>query len=162
MTILWALHVQGPDDVYAAPSWAAAAEAATWLEHRALQARLRSEPDFPAVSFAAIPWPHSAASHAADLPRWSEVYPGLPASTPETRPAPDPQLEPIHVIASDPTTPIIGYRDKNPPSMETPAAPKCDCEGPQKVGADWHAPYCSTVPGGKELRERLERDSLNR
>jgi hypothetical protein len=47
-------------------------------------------------------------------------------------------------------------------AQETPAAPKCDCEGPQKIGPDYHAPYCSTVAGGKELREQLERDSLNR
>jgi hypothetical protein len=47
-------------------------------------------------------------------------------------------------------------------TQETPAAPKCDCEGPQKIGPDYHAPYCSTVAGGKELREQLERDSLNR
>jgi hypothetical protein len=47
-------------------------------------------------------------------------------------------------------------------AKETPAAPKCDCEGPQKIGPDYHAPYCSTVAGGKELREQLERDSLNR
>lgn len=45
---------------------------------------------------------------------------------------------------------------------ETSVASTCDCDGPQKVGPDWHAPYCSTVAGGKELREQLERDSLNR
>jgi hypothetical protein len=55
------------------------------------------------------------------------------------------------------------HYDKHLHTDEASTCPqKCDCEGPQKVGPDWHSPYCSTVPGGKELRERLERDSLNR
>jgi hypothetical protein len=32
---------------------------------------------------------------------------------------------------------------------ETPHAPTCDCEGPQKVGADWHTPQCSLNRGVK-------------
>lgn len=78
--ILWALHVQGPDDVYAAPSWAEAAEAACYLEHRMTEARLRNEPNLQAISFVVTPWPHSAESHADEVRRWAEVYPGLPAS----------------------------------------------------------------------------------
>lgn len=77
MTILWAIHVQGPDDVYAAPSWAEASEAAAYLEHCMTQSRLREEPDLPAISFVVVPWPHSAESHASEVRRWSEVYPGL-------------------------------------------------------------------------------------
>lgn len=85
--ILWALHVIGPDDVYAAPSWAAAAEAATYLEYHMTQSRLRKEPDLPVVSFAVIPWPHSPESHAKEVLRWQlECYPGPAASALETVP----------------------------------------------------------------------------
>lgn len=29
----------------------------------------------------------------------------------------------------------------------TPTKPACDCEGPQKIGPDYHAPYCATMAG---------------
>jgi hypothetical protein len=75
MKPLWALHVIGPDDVYAAPSWAEASEAAAWLEHHEVTKRPRGDPDMPRISFAVIPWPRSTDAHAAELGHWSRIWP---------------------------------------------------------------------------------------
>lgn len=65
MTELWCLHIEGPDDVMAAPSKEEAdsvAEASNryFTEHFA-DSGLRAK---------VVPWPHSARSHAEDLVWW--------------------------------------------------------------------------------------------
>lgn len=61
-TDLWCMHAIGPDDVFAAPSKEEAERAAAWYNERFK--------DAPEVRFAAIPWPHSADSHAIAVVDW--------------------------------------------------------------------------------------------
>lgn len=58
-SVLWCLHVIGPDDVHPAPSEAEARRAAKVMnEHYK---------DTPEISFEAAPWPYSAETHADDV-----------------------------------------------------------------------------------------------
>lgn len=61
-TDLWCMHAIGPDDVHAAPSKEEAEQAAAWYNER-----FKNEPE---VRFEAIPWPHSAESHARAVVDW--------------------------------------------------------------------------------------------
>lgn len=67
---LWCLHIEGPDDVLAAPSREAAQEAAERLQQW-LDARPKHELD-PLVRCVVEPWPHSELLHTQDLKRWDE------------------------------------------------------------------------------------------
>lgn len=62
---LWCLHLQGPDDVHAAPSREAAEHVAAKI-NRAFAAH-----DIQPSAVAAR-WPHSPESHAEDLANWSD------------------------------------------------------------------------------------------
>lgn len=71
---LWCLHVEGPDDIYAAPSLQAAEERAKalnawWAEKIAAE----PSPHWPSFKAVAKEWHYGAAEHAKDLPHWDEV-----------------------------------------------------------------------------------------
>jgi len=64
---LWCLHIEGPDEVHAAPSWEHAQKAADLFNaafsgpSAQMEVTMRAE---------VAPWPHSAASHAKDVGRF--------------------------------------------------------------------------------------------
>lgn len=60
---LWAVHIIGPDDLYAAPSEAEANRAVSHMKHF-WETRHPEEAAMGMVGFEAIPWPHSPESHA--------------------------------------------------------------------------------------------------
>lgn len=66
--ILWCCHVRGPDDVHAAPDYATALK---WSDEMMAIDRAidHSDPNMPYLSAVPAPWPHSAESHAEDLPK---------------------------------------------------------------------------------------------
>lgn len=74
---LWALHVEGPDDLYAAPSQEAAEKRAVefnaWWTARRAAGETRSE-FAPTVNAVAVPWPYTPEAHAEDLPDWEEEW----------------------------------------------------------------------------------------
>lgn len=60
-------------------------------------------------------------------------------------------------LSSDQFGPLFEFKTRRETEKAIAAMlPICDCEGPQKIGPGYHAPYCSTVPGGNELRAQLE------
>lgn len=61
-TTLWALHIKGPDDVYAMPSKEAAEEHA-----RILNGRFAGFVREPRPTATVVPWNRSAAAHAANM-----------------------------------------------------------------------------------------------
>ena len=64
---LWAIHVEGPDDMIAAPSKdAGEREAALLNRYFARIVTNENDPDLRAV---VVPWPYSADSHAHSLGR---------------------------------------------------------------------------------------------
>jgi hypothetical protein len=77
--ILWCCHVRGPDDVHAAPDYATALK---WSDALTEFDRNISTPDGKGASgvftpfMNAVPavWPHSAESHAEDLPKSIEYF----------------------------------------------------------------------------------------
>ncbi|MBD9376155.1 hypothetical protein [Pseudoxanthomonas sp. PXM04] len=64
---LWCLHLQGPDDVHAAPSKAEAERVATQVNERF------SSHEVSPNAVAAL-WPHSPESHAESLTNWSAEW----------------------------------------------------------------------------------------
>ena len=65
MTELWAVNVQGPDDMIPAPDEATARRWALEINTTAAQAFARDpSPNDPAIHAEVAPWPHDAASHA--------------------------------------------------------------------------------------------------
>ena len=74
--ILWCCHVRGPDEVHAAPDyetalvWSDILNALNWEAPRA-KAASQSPASFQDCLIKAVPaiWPHSAESHAEDLPK---------------------------------------------------------------------------------------------
>lgn len=70
---LWCLHLRGPDEVFAAPSKAAAEEAADYVTRV-----LDTHPEIR-LSPVVVPWPYSAESHADSLIEWPIDWP-LPVS----------------------------------------------------------------------------------
>lgn len=70
-TKLWALHILGPDDVYAAPSEEEATACAKQINDL-LSARVNQNTNYPPIDALVILWPFSAEAHAADLPKWKE------------------------------------------------------------------------------------------
>lgn len=69
---LWALHVEGPDDVLAAPSADEAMRVAVKMQ-RWWEAQPHHEYN-PVLKFSVVPWPHSPESHARDLPNWTKEF----------------------------------------------------------------------------------------
>jgi hypothetical protein len=77
--ILWCCHVRGPDDVHAAPDYATALK---WSDSIAeLDRKMATEDGKGAFGICtpfmnAVPavWPHSAESHATDLPKSIEYF----------------------------------------------------------------------------------------
>lgn len=63
-TRLWALLIEGPDDLYAMPSWKDANAHANIL--RSHFERISAEKDVTLVPNV-VPWPHSADAHAANM-----------------------------------------------------------------------------------------------
>lgn len=64
---LWAIHIEGPDDIIAAPSKdAAEREAALLNRYFASMAKSENDPDLRAVVTA---WPYTAEGHAQSLGR---------------------------------------------------------------------------------------------
>ena len=65
--VAWCLHVRGPDDIVAMPSYQAALDLADWFT----AVDRANIGDDMAPLFAAVPclWPGSAEGHAADLAR---------------------------------------------------------------------------------------------
>ena len=66
--VKWCVHVLGPDDVMAAPSYTAAV-----IRAQDLNVALHGKDDRPSdvLCFAvAAPWPHDHASHAESLRDW--------------------------------------------------------------------------------------------
>jgi len=66
---LWCLHILGPDDVYAAPSKAAAVSCAARFNARFGPIAAQNDVMCEAV---VVPWPYSPESHAESLPSWSQ------------------------------------------------------------------------------------------
>lgn len=77
MSDLWCVHVQGPDDLYAAPSKEAAERAAVEYQHKW---DVQGVTD-PKVTFAVVKWPHSAEAHAKDLKLWDKWFDVVPDQT---------------------------------------------------------------------------------
>lgn len=79
---LWAVHIEGPDDVQAAPSWIAADNAA-----RAVTARMEEVGGAPECKGVVTLWPFDAPAHADDLTHWPEFLASIEgmtaAATPE-------------------------------------------------------------------------------
>jgi hypothetical protein len=101
-TKLWMLHIQGPDDVVAAPSKdeadrAAAAFNAYWGEYLAKQratsvAEGRNPDHWPTIAAVVVKWDSGPHSHAASLAQyWPDYaeYAGLGAAGGETEPERD-------------------------------------------------------------------------
>lgn len=60
MTTLWALHIKGPDDIYAMPSERAAKAHADILNHHFQRTHSSVQADV-------VPWPYSAEAHAENM-----------------------------------------------------------------------------------------------
>lgn len=73
---LWALHVEGPDDMHAAPSKEIAER--TRAKMQAYWDQLPHHPVDPILKFKVVPWPYSRESHATSLRFWSVYFGGEP------------------------------------------------------------------------------------
>jgi hypothetical protein len=80
---LWAVSIAGPDDIFAAPSKAAAEEMATRINVWAANDAKGKGPNYPQIEAKAAPWPHGADAHAHSLKDWDKRT--APAG--ETKPA---------------------------------------------------------------------------
>lgn len=68
---LWALHIEGPDDVHPAPSREMAQEAADLFNSTFPQS---DNPNWPRAVAKVIEWPHGAPSHALEAPNFAEYW----------------------------------------------------------------------------------------
>ncbi len=72
---LWAVHVQGPDDIIAEPSKATAEQNAAalnaWYEKRSQEPDFDPE-TFPRIHAEVIAWPYAREAHAEALTRQAE------------------------------------------------------------------------------------------
>lgn len=72
---LWCCHVRGPDDVYAAPDyetallWSDVLNETNWRKSSKLNIPDPTSYEDCLVKAVPAPWPHSAESHAKDLPK---------------------------------------------------------------------------------------------
>jgi hypothetical protein len=64
---LWALHIQGPDDLFAMPSKEAAQQQADILNAEFKARKAERGDNYPIITVAVIPWGGSAESHAASM-----------------------------------------------------------------------------------------------
>lgn len=69
MTELWAIHIPGPDEYYAAPSEAAARHMADKHNAAMTEYVAKKKPDWGInyITASAVPWPSDAESHAAAM-----------------------------------------------------------------------------------------------
>lgn len=72
---LWALHIQGPDDIHAAPSREAAEQAAESLREW-WEARPQKAPYDPRMAFVVIRWPFTPEGHEAAVKQWDAMFGG--------------------------------------------------------------------------------------
>ena len=70
---LWCVHIEGPDDVHAAPDKESAEQRAAAFNAAIARedAKHVGAPLWPTAKAFAAPWPHSGDSHAADLKNWN-------------------------------------------------------------------------------------------
>lgn len=66
---LWALHIQGSDDILAMPDRKTAEADKALYDAADDQTRTSGDPHRPLLNAVVIPWPSSAESHADDLRR---------------------------------------------------------------------------------------------
>jgi hypothetical protein len=72
---LWAMHVQGPDDLWAAPSKERAEAAAIRLnDFWAERIASKNDPDFPIINAVVIPWNSTPESHAEAVKNWAAEW----------------------------------------------------------------------------------------
>lgn len=72
-TELWALHIEGPDDILAAPSKEAAEERARQLNEIWAKAEAaQPSENWPVMNAVVVPWTGSAENHARDLADWDK------------------------------------------------------------------------------------------
>lgn len=64
---LWAIHIQGPDDLFAMPSKEAAESHAEILNKEFKARKSDRGENYPTITVAVIPWPGSAESHASNM-----------------------------------------------------------------------------------------------
>lgn len=71
-TPLWAVHIEGPDDMRAAPSKDAAEQRAKDIndEYERWRQSLIASPNPPRWHAVVVPWPHDAPGHAEDVASW--------------------------------------------------------------------------------------------
>jgi hypothetical protein len=74
--ILWCCHVRGPDDVHAAPDYETALK---WSDSLTVRDREMVDagecvPLLPFLNAVLAVWPHSAESHASDIPKSIEYF----------------------------------------------------------------------------------------
>lgn len=69
---LWAMHVQGPDDMWAAPSKERAEAAAKALnDFWAEKIASKNDPDYPVVNAVVVPWDGTPEAHAKAVVKWA-------------------------------------------------------------------------------------------
>ena len=64
---LWAIHIQGPDDLFAMPSKEAAESHAEILNKEFKARKIEGGENYPTINVAVIPWNGSAESHANNM-----------------------------------------------------------------------------------------------
>lgn len=64
---LWAIHIQGPDDLFAMPSKEAAESHAAILNNEFKARKIERGENYPSITVAVIPWTGSAESHASNM-----------------------------------------------------------------------------------------------
>lgn len=76
---LWAVHIEGPDDIIAAADRAEADRCAGWINNWYTAVTKRPDFDaetFPRVHADVVEWPFSPAAHAEDVARGDERWDG--------------------------------------------------------------------------------------
>lgn len=91
---LWMLHIEGPDDIVAAPSKAdadrvAAAFNTYWgaylAKQRAMSVAQGEDPDnWPTINAVVVEWDGTPAEHAESVAKYWSDYAGYGVSTPST------------------------------------------------------------------------------
>jgi hypothetical protein len=73
-TSLWCVHVIGPDEVHAAPSFEAAERVAVRANERYRKGNDPASADYVLLRFVVALWPHSADSHAESAAKWEAEW----------------------------------------------------------------------------------------
>lgn len=66
-TELWAIHIQGPDDLYAMPCKEAAESHAAILNDEFKARKIERGENYPSITVAVVPWTGSAEAHADSM-----------------------------------------------------------------------------------------------